>query len=302
MAINLISEYVPLLDEVFQQGSKTMDLMGNSALIREGNNANEILLPKISTEGLADYGKSTGFVSGTSSLTWETHTFTQDRGREFNVDKADNLETAGVAFGALASDFTRVNVVPEADAYRFASMFANAGTTKEADLDNTTTIAAIDEAIETMNDANVPEEGRILYVSNEIYKYLKQEAGTRFLSPAQDPNRNFETFDEMKIVKVPRSRFYSEITLNDGTTGGQEAGGYEKTDTTGRDLNFMIVYPAAVVPYVKFNDVRTFSPNGEEGLPVNQDADAWKFQERIYHDLWVLENKVDGIYAHNKTT
>lgn len=303
MAINLITKYVPLLDEVFSQGSKTNDLNANSALIRESGDANSILVPKVTTQGLADYDKSTGFVAGTSSLTWETHTFTQDRGRSFQIDNADNMETAGLAFGTLSSSFVRDEVTPEMDAYRFATMFANAGTAVQANLSNTDVIAAIDEGIKVMDDANVPEEGRILYVSNEIYKAIKSSNDfTRQLLPGQDPNKKFDTYDNMKVVKVPRTRFYSEITLQDGTTGGQEAGGYVKTATTGTDLNFMIVHPAAVVPVVKFNHVRVFSPNGEEGMAVNQDADAWKYQQRVYGDCFILENKVDAIYAHNKTT
>jgi hypothetical protein len=294
--INLITKYVPLLDEVYQQGTKTADLFGNQALVRESMDANAILVPKISTQGLADYDKANGFVSGNASLTWETHTFTQDRGREFNIDNVDNMETAGVAFGSLAADFVRINVVPEADAYRFATLYSNAGTTAEADLTASTVDAAIDTAVETMDEANVPEENRILYVSPGTYKLIKQsDQFTRDLGPGANPNRNFGFYDEMKVVKVPQSRFYSQITLQDGTTGGQEAGGYIKTATTGRDLNFMIVHPTAVLPIVKINEPRTFEPS------VNQDADAYKFQLRLYHDCFVFDNKVDGIYAHNAT-
>lgn len=295
--INLISKYVPALDEKYKKEILTNDLIGNQALIRESMTANSVLLPKISTQALADYDRGTGFVTGDASLTWETHTFTQDRGREFSIDNADNMETAGVAFGALANDFITQNVAPEIDAYRFSVLFADAGTTAEADLTNATVDNAIDTATETMDNANVPEEGRILYVSPEVYKLIKQsDAYSREVMPGQNPNRNFGMYDGMKVVKIPKTRFYSQITLYDGTTGGQEAGGFIKTATTGRDLNFVIVHPTAIVSPVKINEPRIFEPS------VNQDADAYKFQMRLYHDCFVYENKVDGIYAHNKTT
>lgn len=296
--INLTTKYVPLLDEVYKKGLVTADLEGNSALVRESMQANAVLVPKITTQGLADYDKSTGFVAGDANLTWETHTFSQDRGRGFSIDNADNMETAGVAFGALSSDFISTKVVPETDAYRFAQMYASAGAEAYATLTKTTVEAAIDTAIATLDDKNVPEEGRILYVSADVYALIKQSTNfSRDLQPGQSPNRNFGMYDNMKVVKVPSTRFYSSITLQDGTTSGQEAGGFVKTVATatvkgGEAINFMIVHPSAVLPITKINTPRVFDPS------INQDADAYKFQLRLYHDCFVFDNKVDGIYAH----
>jgi hypothetical protein len=95
----------------------------------------------------------------------------------------------------------------------------------------------------------------------------------------------------MEIVKVPQGRFYSAITMLDGSTGGEEAGGYTKA-AGGFDLNFMIAHPSSVISAVKHQKVRVFSPD------VNQDKDAYKYDFRIYYDLFVLENKADGIYVH----
>jgi hypothetical protein len=294
-SIALISKYVPLLDEKYQRSILTNDLIGNTALIREGMDAKSILVPKISSQALANYSRSTGFVAGDATLTWETHTFAQDRGRSFSIDNADNMETAGVAFGALAADFIQQNVAPEVDAYRFAKLFALKGAGAEANLASSTVDAAITTATQVMDDKNVPEEGRIIYVSAEIAKLLKDSAKyDNMVGP--DGNKNIPSYDGMKMVKVPRTRFYSQITLRDGTTGGQEAGGYVKTASTGRDLNFVIVHPSAGLSPVKINAPRIFAPE------INQDADAYKFQMRLYHDCFVYENKVDGIYVHNKTT
>ena len=138
-----------------------------------------------------------------------------------------------------------------------------------------------------MDDANVPVEGRIMYVSNETYKLIKQSDNfVRNLSQGESINKNFETYDGMKVIKVPKTRFYSAITL---TAAG--AGGYANNGT---EINFMIVHPSAVVPAVKINQPRVFDRN------ENQTADAYKFDLRIYHDLFVLDNKVDGIYVHRK--
>ncbi len=297
-SITPITKMVAQLDLVYSLGLLTSILEGaNSALVREGMDAKTIQVPKISTQGLADYDKSTGFVSGDASLTWESHTLAQDRGREFSIDNADNMETAGLGFGGLARDFLENRVIPETDAYRFATMSGFAGNSAEANLTSGTVEAAIDTAVEVMDNKNVPEENRILFASNEIYKLIKQSDNfSRELKQGENINKNFEFYDNMKVVKVPKTRFYNSITLLDGTTGGQEAGGYIKTATTGRDLNFLIVHPTAVVPFRKIDKVRTFSPD------VNQDADAYKFQMRLYHDIFELANKVDGVYSHNKTS
>lgn len=98
---------------------------------------------------------------------------------------------------------------------------------------------------------------------------------------------------ELLIVEVPQSRFYKGIELSDGKTSGQEAGGYDMA-ADGKEINFLIVTPAAVLQLTKHAKMRVFDPD------TNQAADAYKVDYRIYHDAWVLENKVKGIFAHTK--
>ena len=52
--------------------------------------------------------------------------------------------------------------------------------------------------------------------------------------------------------------------------------------------------PGAVVQLTKHAKMRVFDPD------TNQSADAYKVDYRIYHDAWVLENKLPGIYCHTK--
>ena len=103
------------------------------------------------------------------------------------------------------------------------------------------------------------------------------------------------TFDEMKLVTVPATRFYTGIDLLDGKTSGEEHGGYAKADNAA-DINFMIVNPASAEAIVKHNPLRYFAPD------VNQTDDAHLWQYRLYHDLFVYENKVNGIYLSAKAS
>lgn len=109
-------KYIDLLDEVYKSASKTVDLDGDASLVKAGANANEIMIPKMELDGLADYSRNGGYVQGDVSISYETVQFNYDRGRKFNVDAMDNEETAGLAFGKLSSEFLRTKVVPEVDA------------------------------------------------------------------------------------------------------------------------------------------------------------------------------------------
>ena len=126
-AITLFKQYVTLLDEVYKNASLTSVLDGAAELARQGANANELVIPKMSMDGLANYSRNGGYVGGDVTLTNETVACNFDRGRMFSVDNLDNAESAGIAFGRLAGEFIRTKVVPELDAFRFATYASTAG-------------------------------------------------------------------------------------------------------------------------------------------------------------------------------
>jgi hypothetical protein len=204
-----------------------------------------------------------------------------------------NEETLGMAFGTLAGEFMRVNEIPELDAYRFAKMASTSGVSSaNADITvGTTDVPGLIDAAEMqMGDDEVPYEGRVLFVSEKAYAGLKAKI-TRYLANENGVQREVETYNGMEVVRVPQSRFNTAITLNDGTSAfgfAPTAGGYK--------INFMIVHPSAVLPIVKHDIVKIFSPD------ENQTADKWLFQTRVYHDCFVLDNKVKGIYVHRAAT
>lgn len=205
----------------------------------------------------------------------------------------DNEETLGMAFGTLVGEFMRTKEVPELDAYRFAAMASATGVDgTSADLSTAAaTIAAIDAATVAMDDNEVPYEGRILFVSPTIYGLIKGGVTRMVMNGDKNVNYNVNMYNDMRVITVPQARFNSAITLYDGTSNfgyAVPAGSYK--------INFMVVHPSAVLPVVKHEIPRIFSP------AVNQDADAWKFQLRLYHDMFVLKNKVKGIYCHKKST
>lgn len=56
-SITLFKKYIDKLDEVYKQSAKTAVLDGDSTLAQMGANTNEIIVPKISMDGLGDYSR-----------------------------------------------------------------------------------------------------------------------------------------------------------------------------------------------------------------------------------------------------
>lgn len=288
-AITLFKQYTTLLDEVYKLASLTSVLDGAPELARQGANANELIIPKISMDGLAAYSRNSGYVGGDVTLTNETVACNFDRGRMFTVDNLDNEESAGIAYGRLASEFIRTKVVPEIDAFRMAtyagtsgiSMVAGAALAAGADV-----VAALRVAVNALNESEVPLGSRYLFITPTLYGIVQDLDTTK-------SRQVFEGFAQ--IIQVPQTRFYTAITQNDGTTEGQTAGGYTKASGA-KNINFMVIEKSAAIQYQKHVAPKVISPD------QNQDADAWKFGYRNVGIADVYENKVSGIYLHKSTT
>lgn len=280
--------YTSMLDEVYKLASLTSVLDINDAMVQAGANANEIVIPKISMDGMADYSRSSGYVGGDVTLTNETVQFNYDRGRSFTVDSMDNEETAGVAFGRLSSEFIRTKAAPEIDAFRFATYCGLTGIGKATAATYSTVdtlLAAINAGVTSLDEAEVPDTERYLFITPTLYN----------LAMSADTTKSKEMLDGFaQITKVPQSRFYTSIDLQDGTTAGETAGGFIKTATTGKDINFMIIHKPALLQYSKHVVNKVVTP--EE----NQTSDGWKFFYRSYGLADAYENKVSGIYLSNK--
>ncbi len=117
--------FQPALDKQIVQESTTGWMEVNSKLVQY-NGGNEVKLPSIVMDGLADYDCNIGYVDGAVTLTWDTYKLTQDRGRKFQLDAMDVNETNFVATaGTVMGKFQRTLVIPEIDAYRGLKSFYN---------------------------------------------------------------------------------------------------------------------------------------------------------------------------------
>lgn len=127
MAINTL-EYAKIfqknLDKHIVEGATSGWMEANAGQVKY-DGGNEVKLPTISTQGLGDYDRDKGFVQGAVSLTYQTMTMTQDRGRTFMLDAMDVNETNFVAnAGNVIGVFQSEHVIPEIDSYRYSKIFA----------------------------------------------------------------------------------------------------------------------------------------------------------------------------------
>lgn len=289
-SIEYAKKFVPIIDGVYKAESVTNGM--DAATKADFSGVNEVKVLKVSTTGLGDYSRENGYPKGDVTAAWETLTLTEERGKEISVDRMDDEKTLGLTFGTVTGEFMRLHVIPELDAYRFAK-YASAPDISKATaavLTKETVIAAIDEAARQLDADEVPMAGRKLYINSEL-KPLLNSALQRQWGSEGTVNTVLAGYNDMPITWVPKSRFYTEITLNDGTSNW----GYTKA-AGAADINFMIIYPPAILQVVKFSLPKIFDPD------TNQKKDSWMFQFREYHDAFVYSNKVKGLYLHNKPT
>ena len=222
--IVLAKGYTSLLDEVYRSASVTSDLISDPSLIRQGANVNELIYPQIDVSGLGDYDRNSGYTNGAVNVQWKTAVFNYDRGTKISVDTMDNQETFDIAFGAVGAALQREKVAPEADAFTFATLAGTAGisiATPATYANAEEFLAALLTAKNTMDEDEVPEEGRILYATPTLLNAVM----------ALDTTKSREVLNAFSIrKKVPQSRFYTAIDLLDGKTSGEELGHYRKAE------------------------------------------------------------------------
>lgn len=303
--IELVTKYLPVLDEQYRVESKSAILDIAPEFIQQTKDAKKVKIAKISTDGLANYDRNGGFVAGYADLTWEEHEFKIDRGRAIQIDDMDNEETFGLAFGRLTGTFQKEKVIPEIDAYRFATYYGKAEIKmQDVSLTDGKVLSVIDDIDAEMDESEVDEADRYIFCNPSIYKLIINDPSIQHMLSVNDTltkaiNKKIMNYNNHPIIKVPSVRFYTAIDLLDGKSTGQTAGGY-KPASNAKVIGMLVIQKWAVMQMSKRRIARIWAPTKEQAAGtdgVNPNADAWKFDFRIYHDAWVLDEKVAGIAA-----
>lgn len=310
MAINTL-EYAKLfqtqLDLAAQRDALTGWMESNAGQVKYSG-GDEVKIPKMTVQGLADYDRDDGYTQGSVTLTYETLKMTQDRGRKFQLDSMDVDETNFVSTaGAVMGEFQRTQVIPEIDAYRLSAIATKAINGSDADnmVEYGYTAKADTSALTVLRHiktgtAKIRAKGfngtLVCHIDDLVLLELELELAGKLQSMTWSQggiNTTVPAIDGTALIATPSNRLYTSIKINDGKTSGQEAGGYTK-GSTAKSINFEIMPIDTPIAVSKQNKMRIFDPK------VYQKADAWSMDYRRYHDLWVKDNAVDSIYVSIK--
>lgn len=256
-------------------------------------NAQTIKLPKMTVSGYKDHNRNAmGFNTGSISNDWEPKKLEHDRDIEFAIDPMDIDETNLVLEVAnIQNVFETEQAIPEKDSYRYSKLYteavayaANGAVVDNTVLTETNILDWFDDQMERMDDAGVPSEGRILYVTPTINKLLKNAEG---LSRSIDANNNngkidrrVYSLDDVKIVKVPSARMKTKYDFTDGCVPADDA----------KQINIILIHPSCQVTRSKYAYMKLFTPGSD-----SRTADKYVYQNRSYGDTFLIENKASGI-------
>ena len=303
MAINTI-QFATLLQQkldeqvIAQSTSGWMEANAGQVIYNGGK---EIKVPSLTTSGLADYDRDNGFVQGAVTLTHETLTMTQDRGRTFKLDAMDVDESGFLANAtAVAGEFQRAQVIPEIDAYRYSKIYALANENNRVSAAYTPAKATLLDALR--NDISVIQDlvgdGTPLVITmahpvatilDSVSDISKSISVIDFQQGAV--NLKVKALDEIPIRRVPSARMKTAYLFKDGKTSGQESGGIAPVSEA-KQINWIICPQNVPIAVSKTDKLRIFSPE------VNQDADAWKIDYRKYHELWIKKSKMNTVVVN----
>lgn len=294
------------LDKVAIQEAVTGWMDANAGQVIYNGGA-EVKIPKMSVQGLGDYDRDNGYQQGGVTLEYETRKMTQDRGRKFQLDPMDVNENNFVTTAAaVMGEFQRMYVVPEIDAYRLSKIATEAIAAKKTGMvtygytpgaEQTSALRKLKEGIKAVRNMgyNTP---LIVHATPDFIMELELELAGKITAVTFSQggiNTQVPSVDGVPLISTPSNRMYTAIKINDGKTGGQEQGGYKKGDTA-KDINFMILPRTTPIAITKQDIMRIFDPT------VNQKLNAWQMDYRRFHDLWVLDNKIDSVYLSIKDT
>lgn len=251
-------------------------------------NAKTIEIPSISTTGRVNANRDTvAFAQRNYDNAWETKTLTNERKWSTLVHPMDIDQTNMVAtISNITQVFNEEQKFPEMDAYTASKIFqdwealGNEADTTELTINNV--LQVFDNLMLKMDNARVPANGRILYVTHEVKKLINNaDKISRSLDVATGPNaidRRVNRLDEVQIIGVPATLMK---TLYNFTQGWE-------IETGADQINMFLVHPLAVITPVSYTFSRLDAPSAlSEG--------KYTYYEESFEDVFILNKKADAI-------
>ncbi len=285
------------LDKAIVQGA-TVGFFEDNILRAKFVGAKTVLIPEMDMSGLGDYDRDNGFVQGAINITSQPFELTQDRARTFHLDREDNDET-GIAnlAGQVLGEFVRTKVVPEVDAYclsKIGGHAASEGQTVEGD-PATEAYAMFSEALSRIHDAIGYDEELVCFADSAFMKALSASPEISRNMVVSDfkkggVNLTVKSLDDVKLLPVPSSRMKTAYDFMSGGEGAEE-GGFTP-QAAAKSIGFVILPKRCASLVKKSETLRAFTPE------QNLKADAWKFDYRLYYDVFLKNSMKHAIVAY----
>jgi hypothetical protein len=251
--------------------------------------AKTIKIPFLRLGGYKDHGRNGGFNRQAAENDWMEKTLTFDRDVEFFVDEMDVEETnQALAAANLTSTFAEEHAIPETDCYRLSKLYADfvdlGGVADTTAITSANILSKFDSLMEELDEAEVPEEGRLVYATPAIHKILKSAQGiSRSVKNGEKAiSREVSRLDDVKIERVPSARMKTVYNFTDGCVPGGTAG----------QINMLLLHPSAVIAADKHAYIKLW-PKGTHTV-----GDGYLYQNRKYGDLFVIDTRINGIKAN----
>lgn len=287
MAINYAERFERQIEQQFARELTSADMAAN----RRYNfiDAQTIRVATVTLSGYKDHARNGSKNRGTVGNTYQSFSLTHDRDIEFFVDEMDVDETNQVLSAAnITAVFNQEHAIPELDAYRYSKLYtefkANAGVVNTSALTEANILSVFDKMMQDMDEAAVPQSGRMLKVTPPVYTMLKNaEKIQRTIDVsggATGINRNVRSLDEVTIVTVPSDRMKTAYDFSEGFVPAVGA----------KQISMMLYHTTAILAPVKVADIYLWN-KGE----TPDSAFGYLYQNRSYSDLFVIKAKKDAI-------
>lgn len=268
----------------------------NNGRYRIGEDGKTVYIPRLSTTGRVDSDRDTiAMATRNYDNSWEPKTLTHQRKWATLVHPKDIDQTNQAAsIVNITQTFNQDQKFPEMDAYLISTLYKlwtstdNNDSEKKAMTADTTALtmanilSVFDEMMVKMDEAKVPANGRLLYVTSQVHMLLKQANGISrsfdVKSGGSNVNRGVSRLDEVEIISVPSSLMKTAYTFTKG---------YEVAENADQ-INMFLVHPTAVITPVSYEFAKLDPPSAvTEG--------KYYYYEESHEDVFILNKKQDAL-------
>lgn len=293
MALNTLefaTKFAGELDKMIVQKSVT-GFFADNLLRAKFVGAKTVIIPDIDFVGLADYDRDNGFSKGKMTVAQTSYTLTQDRARSLQIDREDMDET-GIAnlAGQIMGEYVRTKVVPELDAYTLSKLAGIAiDKTHTKTLDTSKVYELFVNATNEIQAKTGFDTELVVFVNPAVYAaFMNSSEIQRHITVSDfkqgEINLKVKKLNDITIIPVADNRMKTKYE-DDLENGGL------KPAAGAKDIGMLVLPKKAAHLVKKSEKMRVFEPD------KNPDADAYKFDYRVYYDVLVKKSELDNISA-----